>query len=438
MSVALRPYLSAGLALASVGVIAAAPLAAQQQSVRLANDQVALTAGTISNVLTNTVNAVLNIPASELDGVKRLTAAMYSSQNWFIYSPVNVLGADPSNPEMVKGLMDMLIPFPTLSRPFGDQLNAWFEANFPMNAGCTGFPPCPDLNSLLNVMFKVPGTAFYDQRGYTFAEPLTPTNNPVSTQEGQWNADLGQTGVPVPWYAETVKLDPFESLKSLVSYLGGTPGKVTIPTAKQIVDTYTAFAKSLWNSWNPFIPQGVLWNPDYSLSAFVLRPFAKALCPTCNPYDPFMPIGWAPGGWVPDAFTYVPTSPTNPFQHYAVSHGPVPVEYDFNYKPEPVVVTAAAVAAAPQGTGSSDSVAPEQTSLTAVTQALPTAASARASRAKVQPATAVSASGEAASVAATPAAEAPAVEVATAKATDSSPRASRSGLAKSPISRTAK
>lgn len=285
MSVAVRPYLSAGLALASVGVIAAAPLAAQQDSLRLANDRVELTAGTISNVLTNTVNAFLNIPAAELAGVQRLTAAMLSSQNWFIYSPVNVLGADPSNPEMVKGSLDMLIPFPALSHPTGDALNAWFEANFPMNAGCTGFPPCPDLNSLLNVMFKVPGIAFNMPDGYTFAEPITPTNNPVSNQEGQWNADLGQTGAPVPWYAETVKLDPFEGVKSVVNYLTGTPGKVIIPTVNQIVDTYTAFAKSLWGSFNPFVPQGVLWNPYYSISAFVLRPFAKVLCPSCNPYE---------------------------------------------------------------------------------------------------------------------------------------------------------
>ena len=53
MSVAVRPYLAAGLALASVGVIAATPIAApQQQSIPLANAEVALTAGTISNVLT--------------------------------------------------------------------------------------------------------------------------------------------------------------------------------------------------------------------------------------------------------------------------------------------------------------------------------------------------------------------------------------------------
>lgn len=391
MSVAVRPLftplVSAGLALASVGVIATAPQGAPQT--RVAGVPVSLTAasGSLANVPMNIVNAILNAPAAELAGVKRLSAALYSSQNWFIYSPVNVLGADPSNPEMVKGLVDMLIPFPALSHSVGDQLNWWFVANFPMNAGCTGFPPCPDLNALLNVMFKVPGPAFYGIDGYTFAEPLTPTNNPVSDQEGQWNADLGQIGVPVPWYADNVKLDQFESVKSVWNYLTSSPGKVSIPTIKEIVDTNVEYLKALWNSWNPFVPQGVLWNPYYSISAVILRPFAKFLCPACNPYDPFMPVGWAPGGWVPDAFKYVPTSPYNPFKHYPVSHGPVPVEYDFNYKVQPTPVTAAAATAGTQSTGESDSaVAASTNALTPVSAPRPAAA--RAGRSNVHPAAA--------------------------------------------------
>ena len=446
MSVAVRPYISAGLALASVGVIAAAPLVSQQQSVRLANDQVTLT-GTIGTVLTNTVNAILNIPQSELDGVKRLTAAMIVSQNWFIYSPVNVLGADPGHPEMVKGLVDMLIPFPALSRPSGDQLNWWFLANFPMNAGCTGFPPCPNLNSLLNAMFKVPSWAFDSSfGGYTFAAPITPTNNPVSAQDGQWNFDLGQTGLPVPWYAQTVTLDPLEGVKSVLNYLTGTPGTVTVPTVKQIVNTYVDFAKSLWNSWNPFVPQSVLWNPSYSISAYILRPLAKVLCPSCNPYDPFMPVGWKPGGWVPDAFTYVPTSPTNPFTHYPVSHGPVPVAYDFTYKVDLTSASAAAVTAVPQSTGQSDPVAQSPAPLNAVTQTpvRQSAASVRSNRSKVQsPAVTAEASVPADTATATATAtgkspDAASTETAPATAADSSPKASRAGLAKAPTSRLAK
>lgn len=435
MSVAVRPlvrpFVSAGLALATVGVMAAAPTTAPQT--RLATDPVSLTAasGSLANVPANIVNAILNIPSAELAGVQRLTAAMYTSQNWFIYSPVNVLGADPSNPEMVKGGVDMLIPFPALSHSLGDQLNWWFMANFPMNAGCTGFPPCPDLNSLLNVMFKVPGPAFYSLDGYTFAEPLTPTNNPVSDQEGQWNADLGQTGVPVPWYADNVKLDQFDSLKSVWNYLTGTPGKVVIPTVNEIVKTYGDFAKSLWNSWNPFVPQGVLWNPYYSVSAFILRPFAKALCPSCNPYDPFMPVGWVPGGWVPDNFTYVPTSPYNPFKHYAVSHGPVPVEYDFTYKIQPIEPGAAATAGQQNPEQPDSPVAANPVSQSPVSQGpvaqapVPRAASVRANRSRVQPATATSVTGEQSN---TSADTAPAISAGTAPA-PASPRATRAAAA---------
>ncbi len=326
MPVAVRPSVSAGLALLSAGVLTASPLSVPQESLRTITAPVALAAaaGSWANAPANLLNAVLNAPMAEIKGVQRLTAAMISSGSWFIYSPVNVLGADPSNPEMVKGLVDMAIPFPTLSTPDGEQLNAWFTANFPMNAGCTGFPPCPDLGALLNVMFKVPGWKFYTAKGYTFTEPITPALNPVSWQEAQWNFDLGQTGDPVPWYGQTAKFGVLDGTKALVNYLKSTPGKVELPTVKQIWDTYDAFYNSLWASWNPFVPQSVLWNPGYSISAVLTRPFSWALCPSCNPYDPFMPVGWKPGDWVPDAFTYKPASPTNPSLRWPVSHGPQP------------------------------------------------------------------------------------------------------------------
>lgn len=412
MSGAVRPWLSAGVALASVGVIAAAPLAESQQVRHVVNPPVSLAASSIANVPRNILNALLNIPAAELAGVQRLTAAMVISQSWYVYSDVNVLGWDPGNPEMLKGLVDMMFPFPAFSTPAGEQLNWLVAANLPMNAGCTGFPPCADLSSLTNVMFRVPVVAFLTGGGYTFAEPVTPTNNPVSVQEGQWNFDLGQTGAPVSWYAHTVKLEPLAGVKSALDYLTDTPGTVEIPTVKEIVDTYAAFAKSLWASLYPFVPQSVLWNPYYSISALITRPFYKLLCQGCNSYDPFMPVGWEPGDWVPDAFTYVPTSPYNPFVHYPVSHGPEPVEYDFAYSTE---VAAGAGSAASASAGQQDQ-APRPA-------AAPTRALARASSAASRPATAAVERRDSAS------------RTGAAQPAAASPKASRAGLAKNRPSR---
>jgi hypothetical protein len=62
---------------------------------------------------------------------------------------------------------------------------------------------------------------------------------------------------------------------------------------------------ALWKSWYPFVPQSTLWNPKMSLSAYLWRPFAKVLCPDCNPADPFMPVDWNPGDDIP-AGSYVP------------------------------------------------------------------------------------------------------------------------------------
>lgn len=307
MPLALRPRVPLGLLLVGAGVVSVAPVALIQPDIRATSRAVGLVAAESGlNVPANLLNAVLNAPMAQIEGVERLTAAMRESKSWWVYSPVNVLGWDPANPEMIKGLVDALVPFPAASKPSGEHLNWWMAANLPMYAGCTGWPPCPDFPGILERMFRVSSLQLYTT-GYTFAEPLTPQYVPVTELEGEWGQYLpDQTFTePVPWYGQYVKLDPMEGVKSVINYLLSEPGQVTFPSLERVVSAYVNLAKSLWDSWYPFVPQSVLWNPAYSISAYITRPFAPLLCPNCNKYDPFMPVDWEPGDPIPPG-GYVP------------------------------------------------------------------------------------------------------------------------------------
>lgn len=237
-----------------------------------------------ANVIPNAINGILNVPMAFIEGVERFTAAMERSESWWVYSPVNVLGWDPPNFEMTKGFVDMLLPFKPLSTPAGIATNWFMAANMPMHKGCSGFPPCPDPWSMLNSMFKVPAWAFYGPNGYTFPKII----NPIS--DGEWAAgqELGEDGEEVAWSGQNVKLDPYAGLASVLDYLVSKPTKVEFPTLGRVITAFLRLGKALWDSWYPFVPQSTIWNPKMSLMAYLVRPFAPILCPSCNPKDPFL------------------------------------------------------------------------------------------------------------------------------------------------------
>jgi hypothetical protein len=255
----------------------------------------------VLNVVPNLINAVLSVPQAEINAINRFSAAMEASKSWWVYSNVNVLGWDPPNEEMTKGFVDMLLPFAPFSKPAGEATFLWFAANFPMDAGCSGLPPCPRPQDILSHMFQVAPWEFYTGDGYTFPEVI----NPVSENETHWGQELGETGEPAPWSEHTYLLDPNAGLKAVIDYLLSEPEDVEYPTGQEIWDTTVRLTTALWKSWYPFVPQSTLWNPQMSLSAYFLRPFAKLLCKDCNPADPFMPTDWKPGDKVPKG-SYVP------------------------------------------------------------------------------------------------------------------------------------
>jgi hypothetical protein len=285
MPAALRPYVTAGVALVGASVISVTPIAPSQPDIRVANPAVRLAAASIANIPANLINAILSIPMAEIQGIQRYADAMEASGSWWVYTPTNVLGWDPANPEMTKGLVDALLPFPALSGPLGTHLNWWLAANLPMHEGCTGFPPCPDPIGMLSSMFTVGPWEFYDADGYTFPEII----NPISEHEGEVGQELGEEGEPVEWSGQTVKLDPLEPVTSVMNYLMADPSEVTYPTFEQAVTAVTSLLRAYWITWYPFVPQSYIWDPQYQLLAPLFRAFAPILCPDCNPEDPSLP-----------------------------------------------------------------------------------------------------------------------------------------------------
>lgn len=305
MPAAIRSYVTAGVALVGASVISVSPIAptiaaAPQQNVRSVSMDVDLTAASAANIPANLVNMFLNMPQAHVDAVNYWADSWVQSGNWWVYSQDNILGWDRANPAMAWSMMDLLLPIPALSKPYGRHVQWWMAANLPMHEGCSGLPPCPNSQEMLNSMFRVGAWEFYFGDGYTFGpDGYTPEFEPVGPGESYWGYEYGETGDPVPWYGQTVKLDPFEGWKSLVEYLMADPEEVKVPSFYETLAAYMKFGATLVTMYNPFVPQSYIWNPRYSASAYLLRPFAKYLCPQCNKYDPFMPVDWKPGDPIP-------------------------------------------------------------------------------------------------------------------------------------------
>ncbi len=241
----------------------------------------------INNIGNNLVQMVANIPYYAIQGMNRFSAAMAASGSWWVYTPTNVLGWDPANPEMTMGLTDWLLGIPALSGPMGRDLNLWLQANLPMHAGCTGFPPCDDPDAILNDMFKVNIWDFFGA-GYTFPK----LNNPVSEEEGAIGQAIeGSVGPEVEWSGQTYTIDPFAGLTSLWDFLIAPPEGIKSVTIEDQLEAVRNLVDALIITWNPFVPMSYVWNPEYTPFAYIARPFAKILCPECNPIDPFWPVG---------------------------------------------------------------------------------------------------------------------------------------------------
>ncbi len=268
MSTAVRPYLATGVAALSVAAVSLTPMEADGASDRSSVQSYRLTAASepsLANVPANLLTLILSIPAWEIQAMDRFADAMIATGSWQVWGPTNVFGFDEQDPPKLKAFIDMMMPVAPFSAALGDELSWWAKANLPMNAGCAARPgACPDLNALLDSMFKVPMSQLHE--GYQF---------PVVTNPF--------TGQPTSWSGQYVKVDRWGAFTALGAYLTGPRQSVASVTLAEASAVVSKTAKAIADAYNPFVPNSEWFNSEQTGLAPALRALAPNFCRSCDP-----------------------------------------------------------------------------------------------------------------------------------------------------------
>lgn len=272
MSTGVRPYLGAGIAVLSVAAVSLTPIEAAATSNRTAVQSYRLTAASepsLANVPANLLTLVLSIPAWEIQAMDRFADAMIATGSWQVWGPTNVLGFDEQDPPKLKAVIDMMMPVAPFSAALGDELSWWARANLPMNAGCAARPgACPDVNALLDSMFKVPMSRLH--AGYQFPAVTNPF-----------------TGGPTSWSGQYVKVDPWGPFTALGAYLTGPRQSVAAVTLAEASAVVSKTAKAIVDAYDPFVPNSEWFNPEQTGLAPAFRALAPTFCRSCDPDNPY-------------------------------------------------------------------------------------------------------------------------------------------------------
>jgi hypothetical protein len=275
---ALRPYVTAGVALVGASVIVVTPIAPPPPEIRSAELAVRLAAATssIANVPVNLIDAIASVPANEVLATQDFANSLLFTGTWWVYTPTNVLGTDPGDPPKLKGLIEMALPFPALSGPIAAMANAVQEAELPMNAGCSAIPGgCPDPVAILSSMFQIlPLLQMLSPGGYTFPTVIDPSG----AVQGAFGFPGTGPGNTTAWSGTTVHLDPLAPITSAINSLMAPPSGITTVTPAQITKAPTDLVQGLWIDFYPFVPNSEIFNPQNTILAYLFRPLAPILC----------------------------------------------------------------------------------------------------------------------------------------------------------------
>lgn len=226
MSVALRRYLAAGLAITTAGVVAVTPLVAlSRPEGSISTASLRLTGGeSLLNVPLNLFQAIVNIPYNEVQAMEVMAQSLLATGPWFSGSPTNLWGEDPGDPGHFQAVIDMLIPFPELSGlghegdytypGLGQQFAMLAAAEAPADPSCQSFACLPMVPTspitgltwvdqliwtglivtfvqklpVLDNWFKVPFSAMTDGNGYTFDVVIQNANGGWGINPGMINS----------------------------------------------------------------------------------------------------------------------------------------------------------------------------------------------------------------------------------------------------------
>lgn len=222
MPVALRRYVTAGLAFTTAGVVAVTPtVALRLPEGPITNSAVQLTSeGSLLNVPLNLFQAIANIPYNEVRAMEVMAQSLLATGPWFVGSPTNVWGEDPGDPGHFQSLINLAIPFPEITgmgsegdytgMGLGQQIAMLAAAEIPADPSCQSFAclpmtPTSPITGLtwvdqllwtglvgtfiqklpvLDNWFQVPFSDMTDADGYTF-------NVVIQGADGTWQINPG-------------------------------------------------------------------------------------------------------------------------------------------------------------------------------------------------------------------------------------------------------
>jgi hypothetical protein len=232
-----RSGMAASAAIVGASVIAVNPLV-PPSAVHSTDRAVRLAADSLANVPANLIITIASIPANEIVALNEFADSMYFS--WWTYTRQHVEGFDPADAVRLSAIADILVPIPAVSKPLGDQLNVFAEAELPMNPGCPTLPKC-DLVALFSGFLKVPVSDLIS--GYTFPRVL--------------NAFDGSD--TIPWSKQTVQLDLLAPVRASLASLTAPPTGITAVPPETVLNTVPKLVESLYASFNPFVPGSLIY-----------------------------------------------------------------------------------------------------------------------------------------------------------------------------------
>lgn len=258
MSALTRSVAIANVPLVAAGLITAS--SAAPEIITTPGVAVQLTAdGDLANVPLNLLYAIINIPANALKAIDAFAYAQFFSGPWFVPSATNIWGIDLGDPQRIQAVVDMLIPIPAFSKPLGEQLIGFLQAQIPSHTACdTMFCSLEGWLALLQGYGRVPISELLN--GYTFPTEGPTITDPHGAVEGALGfpgTTIGSDGSDVyPWAGTTFTLDLGKPWADLWASLTADPSEHPLVPMPNIFQVLIDFATSWSVMLNPFLPGG--------------------------------------------------------------------------------------------------------------------------------------------------------------------------------------
>jgi len=257
MSALMRSAAIANVTLVAAGLIAASPVT---PAITTSSVAVQLTAdGDLANVPLNLLEALINVPANALKAIDAFAYAQFFTGPWFVPSETNIWGIDLGDPPRIQALVDMLIPIPAFSKPLGEQLTGFLQAEIPTHTACDAiFCSLDGWVALLQGYGRVPIAELLN--GYTFpteGPAITDPHGAVEDALGFPGTGIGSDGSDVyPWAGTTFTLDLGKPWAEFWTSLTADPSADALVPMPNVFHVLIDLAASWYVMLNPFLPGG--------------------------------------------------------------------------------------------------------------------------------------------------------------------------------------